>query len=132
MEKSYKLPSMDYKFSIQVKGSESQLMWTGDFMYRRPTLGERGKIDALRCKLNNDLTTIDPEIDILHSALAHLRYTLRESPDWWKNSDYGSNLYDTNVVIEIYNKILEFEKDWKKKILSGDSKDVESKDEEPT
>ena len=44
----HKLPNMEKKFSIQVKGEESKLVWAGDFIYKRPTLKERGMADVMR------------------------------------------------------------------------------------
>jgi len=125
---THKMPDMEYKFSIQVQGKESGMLWTGEFLYRRPTLTERGLIETTSARLNGDLRTVDPEVQDLHAALAHLRWTLRDVPEWWKNSDYGGMLYDSNVVMDIYNKCIKFEADWMKKTLGGDPKDVEEQD----
>jgi len=100
MKKQYGLPSMDHKFSIQVIGDESGINWVGDFLYRRPTLYERTTIDVLRARLNGDLVTIDADVRAFNEAYAHLRWTLKEYPDWWKESDFGGALYDANVLLE--------------------------------
>lgn len=128
-KKKYTFPSMEYAFDIQIKGEESQIVWAGKFMFRRPTLRERAAIAALEARLNMDLTTIDPDARALNEALATLRFTLKDYPDWWKDTSYGDDLYDANVVIEIYNKCMEFEANWRKKVLGGDEKDVEMSDE---
>ena len=126
MAKKYALPNMEHEFSIQVKGNESQLNWVGDFKYRRPSIASRGQIDVMRAKLNRDLVSIDPETNLTHTALAHLRFTLIDSPEWWKDSDYGGDLYDNNVIIEIYDKCIDFEKAWSEKVHGGESEDVEN------
>ena len=122
---NYKLPSMEHQFEISVLGSESHINWTGKFNYKRPTIAERGQIEAMACRLNNDLMTIDPDIAVLHRALAHLRYTLKDFPEWWKESDMGGSLYDTNIITEIYKKCIDFEDEWREKILSGKPENVE-------
>ena len=119
MEKQFALPNMEYKFSIQVIGEESGLNWTGDFVYRRPNLKQRGMIEVMMRRLCGDLRTLSADVESFNEALAHLRFTLIESPDWWQSADFGGNLFDGNVIIEIYNKCIEFEADWKSKVHGG-------------
>jgi len=119
---------MEYTFDIQVKGEESNLNWTGKFKYKRPTLGDRASIERHVAILNGDLRTIDPIQQDLNYALALLRYTLKEYPEWWKESEYGASLYDANVVLEIHRNCIKYEKEWREKVLSGDPKDVEVTD----
>lgn len=128
-KKKYVLPAMEHKFKIQVEGEESKQMWLGDFLFRRPTLRERSMIDTLHKRLNADLTTIDPDVAALNEALAFLRFTLKDYPQWWKQSDMGGDLYDANVILEIYNKCLMFEADWRRKVMGGKPEDVEDADE---
>lgn len=121
-----KLPSMEHTFEIQTKGQESGINWVGKFKYRRPTLGARSKIEVLTKRMNGDLVTIDEETRLFNEAVAHLRYTLVEYPDWWKDSGLGVDLFDGNIVGEIYSKCMDFEMEWKKKVFSGDAKTVSS------
>lgn len=117
MEKgTFKLPSMEYRFSITVQGDSSQQMYLGDFLYKRPTIGERSLIDQMRARLNGDLRTIDEGIALNNEALSYLRFTLKEYPDFWKDSNFGFNLMDENVLLEIYNKVVLFEAEWRKKV----------------
>jgi hypothetical protein len=123
--KNYKLPAMEYRFSIEIEGEETGHIWKGEFLYKRPTIGQRGQINVMKTRLSGDLRNVDLEASIFHEALSHLRYTIHEYPKWWNESDFGASLYDGNVVVEIYNKCIEFEANWKKRANGGDSKDVE-------
>lgn len=125
----YVLPEMEHKFSIQVRGEESQQNWVGDFVYRRPNLRERAAIDVLQKRMNGDLLTLDPDVMALNEALSFLRFTLKGFPDWWKDSDFGGGIYDANVVYAIYEKCMIFEADWRKKVMGGNPDDVRVKDE---
>ena len=124
MNKKYSLPQMDHRFHYEATGEESKINWVGDFLYRRPTLRERAMIDVMRTRLNGDLVTLDTDTQYYNEAIAHLRFTLKEYPDWWKDTDYGANFYDSNVIIELYDKCLEFEATWRKKTFSEDEKGV--------
>jgi len=125
MAKKYTLPNMDFKFQIQCTGEESGINWVGDFLYRRPTLAERSSIETTRIRLNGDLRTIDADVAALNEALSYLRWTLKESPDWWRESDFGGSLFDANVVIAVYNKVSEFEAEWRIKTFGGKPETVE-------
>ena len=129
MEKRYKLPDMEYKFSIQSVGKETGINWVGDFVYKRPTINERSLIELMKTRLNGDLNTIDPNIAYLNAAMAHLRFTLKDSPEWWKDSDFGGALFDVNLIAEVYEKCIDFEKAWSDRVLSGKPEKVEESHE---
>ena len=115
MKDVFKLPPMELAFDIQVKGAETGLDWVGKFKYKRPSLGDRSRIDVMRTRLNGDLTMLDQETIDFNEAIAHLRHTLIDYPDWWKDSNMGLDLYDGNVVAEIFNRCMAYEIEWKKK-----------------
>jgi len=129
MTDKFRLPSMSHKFKFQAVGKESNINWVGDFEYQRPSIGERGQIDRLRASLNGDLSTIDVTTDDLHSAMAHLRYTLKKFPDWWRDSQFGASLYDTNIILDLYKECASFERDWQKRVSGGNPDDVSTEKE---
>lgn len=121
------LPSMEHSFSVQVKGVETGLNWVGNFKYKRPSLGARGRIDVMRANLCGDREALLPEVIEFHEMVAYLRHTLSDYPEWWKEANFGLDLYDGNVVSEVYAKAMEFEAEWKTKVFGGDAKSVEAK-----
>lgn len=130
METKYSLPDMEYPFQIQLTGNESGVNWVGKFKYLRPSLGARGRIAAMRSRLNGDLENLDdPEVIDFHHMISHLRHTIIESPQWWKDTVNGYELHDGNVVSDIYNKCMDYEKEWKGKVHGGKAEDVQSGDE---
>ena len=116
-----KLPAMDHTFDITVTGQETGVTYVGRFKYRRATLGQRTRIDVMRTRLNGDLETLDSEVKEFSQAIAHLRFTIVESPDWWTASNYGSELYDGNVIAEVYNQAMDFESKWKEQVFGADA-----------
>ena len=122
--KKYALPDMEYEFDIAIVGEESGMNWTGRFKYKRPTLTERSLIHVMRARLNGDLLTVDQDVQAYNEAVAHLRWTLKEYPEWWRDSDFGGALYGGNVVIEIFNKCIAFEAKWREKVHGGKASDV--------
>lgn len=128
---SYTLPSMEHEFEITETGKETGIVWTGKFKYKRPTLAQRSMIEAFRAKLSGDLLTINDNVYELNEALSHLRFTLSTYPDWWKDADFGGSLFDYNIVMKVYQEIVEFEKDWRSKVHGGEAKSVEQSDGNP-
>lgn len=115
-----KLPSMEFKFHLNVQGEETGVNYIGEFTYKRPNIAERSMIESMRVRLNGDLKTLDPDIALNNEALSYLRWTIKESPDWWASSNYGGSLHDLNVLFEIYNKVIQFEAEWRQKVFGKD------------
>jgi len=115
---------MEHSFDIQVTGAETREIFIGKFKYRRPSCGARSRIAAMRARLNNDLTTLDEDTSDFNMAISHLRFTLDDFPQWWADAAFGIDLYDANVVAEIYNRCMAFEEEWKTKVYSGNATTV--------
>ena len=64
--------------------------------------------------LGEDFKSLDEDTLLLNEMLSWLSHTLEEYPPWWNNN--GWDLYDYNVVMEIWSKVLEFEKTFKSEI----------------
>lgn len=112
------LPSMEHTFPIKVKGSNTGLLYEGTFTYRRPNIRVESEIAKTAAILDGGLKTLDADVKDFHFILAHLKHTLTNFPEWWKDSDCGYELYDSNVVTFIDNKCQEFETNWKKKVFT--------------
>ena len=129
-QKKYSLPDMTHSFKISVRGAETHHEWTGSFKYKRPSLGDRSRIDAMRARLSGDLETLTGEVQDFIEAVSHLRFTLDEYPDWWSELSYGLDMHDGNVISEIYNRCLDFEATYRERMFSGKKEDVEEKSDE--
>lgn len=109
------LPSMEFVFTIKIKGSDTPTIWEGTFKYRRPNRRMKSEIEKTAAILNGGIAGLDEDTSFFHGILATLKHTLVESPQWWKDKDYGYEMYDDNVAVEMYGKIQEFEKTWRDK-----------------
>lgn len=119
------LPSMEFEFEINVKGEDTGQEYKGKFKYHRLNIGEKAAAAKMKSRLLESLD-LPVEVTFLYEMLSWLRYGLSEYPKWWKEADLGMNLYDTNVISEIYDKIRKFEDDWFKK-LDGPEKKKDDK-----
>jgi hypothetical protein len=124
------LPSMEHTFSLEVKGSNTGKVWDGKFTYKRPNLRMQSEIAKTAAKLNEDLKNLDEEMQFLHRVLSVLRHTLIDAPKWWIDSMVGLEVYDANVIFELYKQTQDFEDNWFKEVWSDDSKEEEKKEKE--
>ena len=121
---SFQLPKMEFSFDVAVNGNQTNVAYTGTFIYKRPTIGDRSRIDVMNKRLNGDLLTLENETMLFNEAISHLRFTLIEYPEWWKAANLGMDLYDANVVVEIYNKCVDFEEVFMKRLHSKDGERI--------
>ena len=122
------LPSMEHSFSLSIKGSNTSQLWEGKFTYKRPNIGMQSEISKTAAKLNEDLKNLDDDMKFLHRVLATLRHTIIDSPQWWIDSGFGLELYDTNLVFEIYSAAQDFENEWYDKVWKEDKEEDKKED----
>jgi hypothetical protein len=103
---------MEHTFTIKVEGSETRQIFEGTFKYKRPNIRIRSEIDKTKALLDGGLQNLDQDTQLLHGILSRLKHTLVDSPEWWKKTDYGYELYDLNVILEISKECNKFDSDW--------------------
>lgn len=122
----HSLPPMVHEFEINVVGEETGERYKGTFQYKRPNIGLRRQIKIYEDQLNNGSETLDANIRALNLIVSHLHFTLIEYPKWWNGA---VDMYDENVLVEIYKEVLNFEESFRKKIEDQSKKD-EKEDKE--
>lgn len=116
------LPSMETTFTIDTKGADTGQQFQGTFTYKRLNLKGKSSAAKLAARLNEDLRNLDEDTKFIHEIIANLRYSLVSTPEWWQKSDFGLELYDTNVIFEIYKKCVDFENEWTEKVWGNQEK----------
>ena len=114
---SKELPDMEKSFIISLTGEFTRTKFEGEFKCRIPNNETKTKVSKYRAMLNEGL---DDHLDIgtrnYHQMIAYLKYTLVKFPDFWEETNSGMQLYDVNIVEEVYNKVLAFEEEWVSKV----------------
>jgi len=109
------LPDANFSFSIELEGNVSGQKYEGNFAGKMPNIKAQAQIAKHRAMLNAGLEEgLDVGTKNMHHMLSYLRYTLdkEQVPKWWKDADLGYDLYDPNVVETVYEKVLNYEKEW--------------------
>lgn len=120
------LPSMETTFTIKSQGSDTGKIYEGTFTYKRPNFRIKSEISKTEARLNGDLKNLDEDMAFLHKVLSVLRHTLVNAPDWWVKADYGFDLYDVNVILEVWKACQDFEVKWSDSVWSEEPKKEEA------
>jgi len=112
------LPSMEHTFTLSVTGAETKQVFDGTFTYKRLTLGQRLEVNKMEARLRENILQQNLAIDVnlYVEMISYLRYGLIKFPDWWKNTNFGIDIYDINVITQLYTACDTFEKDWDKQV----------------
>lgn len=120
------IPSRDHEFSIDVQGSLTNENYKGDFKSKIPRLREQALIAKEKALMNAGFdATLDKQIKNLHHMVAYLKHSITDAPAWFYETDFGYDLYDTNVVEEIYHAVLEKEESWLESVWGKEENESE-------
>jgi hypothetical protein len=111
------LPSNESTFDVDVKGDTTLKEYKGQFTCRCVlTMGQKHALELEKSRLLGSYT--NPTDDLIGIAVifSNLRQKLIDGPEWWKQSSGGTTINDENVLLEIYNKILKAENEWRQKV----------------
>ena len=104
------LPTNDSSFHVKVSGNRTKHVYEGDFVVKTYlTNAELIDVGLRFDTYNRGSQTVGSGVSLLNRAIAELEVRIQKAPSWWKDSDHGRNLFDTNVVLEIFNKVMDAE-----------------------
>lgn len=107
------IPAKDFEFQIDVTGALTKERYHGDFKCKLPNMRIQAEIDKYRAFLNAGYDAVlDPQTKNLHKMVAYCKHVITKAPVWFYDSDCGYDLFDVNVIQEIYDEILILEEKW--------------------
>ncbi len=97
------------------------------------TMGQKHAMELEKSRLLGSYVNPTEELRGLAIILANLRHKVVDGPEWWKQSGGGSNLKDENVLVDIYNKVLKAEDEWRQKVkeLATPAESTDSQPQNP-
>jgi len=111
------VPPTESDFVIDVEGNITKKRYIGEFTSKILNKKDQAMVAKHRAYLNGDMVSnLDPLILRFHMKISYLRYALVGYPKWWKELDLGYEIYDGNVVDEVYERVLDAEETWLKTI----------------
>lgn len=96
------------QFSVDYTGPDGEHL-EGVFMVKRLTIGEQAQVGITKARMAQSLT-VDPGTDSTLQMFSTLNAALIEKPAWFNPAD----LFDDDLVIQVYRRCLAFEASFRK------------------
>lgn len=111
------LPVNEVTIMFESVGDFTKKRFVGDFTFKC-VLNNAESIQAaiMADRYNGGSTTLPTEVALYNRATAELELRVLSSPKWWSDSDSGRTLMDRGIVFELFNKAMDAQIQWKKKL----------------
>lgn len=105
-------------FEISVTGDTTGEKFLGNFECKiRLTHREMLLKDKIRRELLGESSVNASQLALDEAeVISELSVRITKAPGWWDNSNKGLDLYDYNLLTEIYNKVKDIENEYLNKI----------------
>lgn len=111
------LPGNEFTFPFKCKGEVSGQWFEGDFtVCCCLTNAEQSEVAIRTDRYSAGSKTLPEQFKLNNRVFAELDMRIKKSPTWWKESNGGWDLYDTNIVHEVFAKTMEASKDWAERL----------------
>lgn len=117
------MPSTEIPFKFTGKGKITKKSYNGDFLVKVPRVRDMSRIGIELARLNEGvpLEYLDQATANLNNAIAFLKVTVLECPDWFSSSDkgmdFGMETLDYNIPIELFRQADKVISDWQKQLM---------------
>lgn len=123
------LPKNERTFYFESKGDATHENYKGDFtVICVPDMRARRAIEVEKSRLSADVAHPTDNLAGLSIILANLRVRITDGPEWWDSSQGGYNIMDENILVELYDKVLEQEDLWRAEIKKRANPEKEGED----
>lgn len=111
------LPKQEKTIEIDLVGETTGERYKGEFVVRT-VLSMAGKhaLELEKTRLMADYANPSGGLAGISTILANIRAKTIKAPTWWTDLGDGSDVLDENITLEIYDKILNAENEWRQAI----------------
>lgn len=91
---------------------EDGVKHSGEFVIKRPNIGEQARIGVIAAELREDkpVTSLDRSTHNLHEWIATCQVVVTQAPDWFKPTE----MFDVEPVQRVYLEALAFHSSFRK------------------
>lgn len=108
------LPKNEAAFDFNVTGSTTDKKYEGQFtVVCILNMARKHQLEIEKTRLMADFSNPTETLFGLATILANLRVRIVDSPEWWKQSGGGMNLMDEDVLVALYDKVMDAEAKWR-------------------
>jgi hypothetical protein len=106
------------QFKVHIVGDVTGKVWPGEFRAKTNlTFADKLAADRFRRELLGDAGGVpDQEAAAAARIISQLSVRLTEYPEWWKAMKGGLDVEDFNILMELWEKVSDIEKDHLKRL----------------
>lgn len=121
------LPSNEYTFSFSDKGERTKKTYEGSFTVKcLLTMEEIRQVGIRLDNLNVGSKTLAPGVALLNRAFAELDVRILKAPSWWKDASDGRDLFDTNIILGVFENAIDAERVFDERITEKAESDEQA------
>lgn len=111
------IPSRETSFYFKDKGERTRKNFEGTFTVKALlTQQEIVDVGMLLDQYSRGSKTLPQGVALLNRAFAELDVRIIKAPSFWKDSNQGRDLLDTNIVFGVYKAAMDAETEYDKKL----------------
>ena len=111
------LPKKERTFTFNHTGSETGITYDGEFTVKSIlNIMEKRDLELEKTILAADTKNPTNMLESLCHIIATLRVHIIKAPTWWEQSLGGFNLDDEDVIIALYDKVVEQGNLWREEL----------------
>jgi hypothetical protein len=108
------LPKNERSFTVEAVGDTSGHKYEGIFTVKCVlSMQDKHRLELEKTRLLSDFMNPTSQLQAIAVIMANVRARVIQSPEWWRQSDFGNKILDENVIVAIYDKAMEAEDEWK-------------------
>jgi len=120
------LPKNEKTFELEATGSVTGKEYNGKFTVKCIlSMFDKRQLEMEKTRLTADYNNPTEGLSGIAFILANLRVRVVDGPEWWKQSEGGDEIYDEEVLVKLYEKTMDAEKEWRESLkgkAEGNSK----------
>ena len=111
------LPKNETVFDFDYTGGTTGKKYDGQFtVVCILNMAKKHALEIEKTRLMADFSNPTETLFGLAVILGNLRVRIVQSPEWWKQSQGGFNLMDEDVLVALYDKVMEAETKWREQL----------------
>ena len=109
------LPKNEKTFEFDQEGLITGKKYDGKFTVKCIlNMFDKREVELEKARLKADTANPTNLLTSISHILANLRVRIIKAPTWWEQSLGGFDILDEDVVIELYDKVMQQEEEWHK------------------
>lgn len=111
------IPKNERTFQFKKTGDLYGKIYEGAFTVKCIlTILDKRMLEIEKSRLKLDIKNPSPDLVAWATILANLRVRIIKSPDWWKESNYGDNIEDEEIVTSLFEDVMAQEEAWREEL----------------